>query len=141
MNKKITLSFCILVLIIFSSCVDFNPLKIEGTWESTNPKIRIDISANPHHGEFTKDDETVIKIAFYAARGRFFIWEADEEKKYGTDAICLFKGKYKHRGETLILFVDDGSRIVSKKVEDVALKRWFLWLFIHEYCNSWVYLI
>jgi len=35
----------------------------------------------------------------------------------------LFKGKYKHRGETLILFVDDGSRIVLKKVEDVALKR------------------
>jgi len=127
MNKKITLSFCILVLIIFSSCVDFNPLKIDGTWESTNPKIRFVISTDPYKfgndGEFTKDDGTVIKIVFSAARGRFFIWEADEEKKYGTDAICLFKGKYKHRGETLILFVDDGSRIVLKKVEDEALKR------------------
>ena len=125
MRRKIILIFCIVILFILSACVDFFPITIDGTLESENPKMRIVMSDDPtkfgSDGELIQEDGTVVQIVFSVSHGDFFIFKFDEEGRYGTDAIVLFEGECRQKDDdTLILFVDDGSKIILKKVEETS---------------------
>ncbi len=125
MRRKIILIFCIVILFILSACVDFFPITIDGTLESENPKMRIvmlnDPTTGANPGELVQEDGTVVQIVFSVSHGDFFIFKSNEEGRYGTDDIVLFEGECRQKDDdTLILFVDDGSKIILKKVEETS---------------------
>lgn len=114
-----------MMLLTLPACVNFFPITINGTLESENPKMRIvfldDPTTGAKPGELVQEDGTVIEIVFRASHGDFFIFQANEEGRYGTDAIVLFEGECRQKDDdTLILFVDDGSKIILKKVEETS---------------------
>jgi|GEM_PF-3776513 len=125
MKKKVILIFSFMMLLTLPACVNFFPITINGTLESENPKMRIvfldDPTTGAKPGELVQEDGTVIEIVFRASHGDFFIFQANEEGRYGTDAIVLFEGECRQKDDdTLILFVDDGSKIILKKVEETS---------------------
>ena len=116
-----------MMLLTLPACVNFFPITINGTLESENPKMRIVMSDDPtkfgNDGELIQEDGTVVQIVFSVSHGDFFIFKFDEEGRYGTDAIVLFEGECRQKDDdTLILFVDDGSKIILKKVV-MSLKK------------------
>ena len=124
-EKKVILIFSFMMLLTLPACVNFFPITINGTLESENPKMRIvfldDPTTGAKPGELVQEDGTVIEIVFRASHGDFFIFQANEEGRYGTDAIVLFEGECRQKDDdTLILFVDDGSKIILKKVEETS---------------------
>ena len=124
-EKKVILIFSFMMLLTLPACVNFFPITINGTLESENPKMRIvfldDPTTGAKPGELVQEDGTVIEIVFMASHGDFFIFEANEEGLYGTEDIILFEGECRQKDDdTLILFVDDGSKIILKKVEETS---------------------
>ena len=122
MKKRSVLIIVLLLSLMCSACVDFFPLSIDGTLESEDPKIRITLSEDPtkfgSDGELTLDDGTVVKIVFVKSHGSFTIYEFNENGEYGPDCI-LFKGKYRQKGDTLRLILDDDAgEIMLEKVAD-----------------------
>ena len=113
---------CLLIVLIFSSCVNFRPLNIRGLLESDNPSMRIEIVSNSVHGyigEYKQKNGDVVKITFEARKGDFKIYEFQEDDDYVGKDIVLFEGEYRVRGKTLILKCDNGDEIILKKIADL----------------------
>ena len=122
MRKGTFWIFFISILLICTACVNFFPVTIDGVLESESPKMRITMSTDPHKfgndGELTQDDGTVIKIVFSQGNGKFTIFQYQEDGQYGTDSTILYEGKCRQKGDSIVLYVDDGSEIVLEKVDE-----------------------
>ena len=119
--RKITFwIFFVFILLMCTACVNFYPIKVTGTVESESPKMRITMNTDPtkfgNDGEITQDDGSIIKIVFATSHGDFAIYEFNEDGQYGTDSTILYKGKCRQKGDSIVLYVDDGSEIVLEKV-------------------------
>ena len=124
MRKRTFWIFFISILLICTACVNFFPVTIDGVLESESPKMRITMNTDPHKfwsdGELTQDDGSVIKIVFADFHGDFAIYEFSEDGQYGTNGTILYEGKCRQKGDSIVLYVDDGSEIVLKKVDETS---------------------
>lgn len=124
MKKTLIFTYCLLILLLCSACVDFYPLRIDGILESETPQMQIVVSEDAtkfgNDGELTDNNGAIVKIVFTAMHGDFIIYKFQEDEQYGINSTILFSGKYKLKGDTLILNCDDGSKIILKKVENLA---------------------
>lgn len=125
MRKGTFWIFFISILLICTACVNFFPVTIDGVLESESPKMRITMSTDPHKfgndGELTQDDGSVIKIVLSINHGSFCIYEFkefQENEMPGPNTPILYKGKCRQKGDSIVLYVDDGSEIVLKKVDE-----------------------
>lgn len=123
MKKLFGILLVFVILLLCSSCIDPYPMNLEGVVESKVPCIRIDLSSDTDlyqnmNGELVQDDGTIIKISFAAGQGRFFIFKYREDGEYGIDDNdILYSGKYRVRGDNLVLYPDDGEKIILEQVD------------------------
>ena len=107
-----------------TACVNFYPITITGVLESETPKMRITMNTDPHKfgsdGELIQDDGSVIKVVLSQGNGKFIIFQYQEDEQYGTGSTILYQGKCRQKGDTIVLYVDDGSEIVLEKVSTIS---------------------
>lgn len=122
--RKIVLFICFIFLLpMCTACVNFYPITITGVLESETPKMRITMNTDPHKfgsdGELIQDDNTVIRIVLSISHGSFCIYEYkefQENEMPGPNTPILYQGECRQKGDTIVLYVDDGSEIVLEKV-------------------------
>jgi len=126
MRKKMTLISFLSILLMCSACVDFSVITLSGTVESENPQICIAITNTSggygSPGKFTQDDGSEVEIVFSVFHGNFTIYENKEFNENGMPGLntpILYNGKYRQKGDTVILYVDDGTEIILKKVSEL----------------------
>ena len=123
--RKIVLFICFIFLLpMCTACVNFYPITITGVLESETPKMRITMNTDPHKfgsdGELIQDDGSVIKVVLSQGNGKFIIFQYQEDEQYGTGSTILYQGKCRQKGDTIVLYVDDGSEIVLEKVSTIS---------------------
>lgn len=121
MKKSLT-AICLLLLILCTGCVDFHPVYMGGVYESEDGRLRIYDYNDPgkpgDEGELVLIDGSIQKISFSVSHGDFTIDRFREDGLYSVDDI-IYRGKARERGDTVTLYVNDGSKIVLKKVADL----------------------
>ena len=124
--KKIVATICLLCMFVsLSACVNWFPIKFSGIVESEDPHIRILLNLDPHldincNAEWIQDDGTVQKMHFGKGQGQFIMYRYREDGFYGIDDDdIIFRGDYRCKEDTLILFLEDGSEITLKKTAEV----------------------
>ncbi len=123
-KKTFLLAIVFVVITLFCSC-SLYPFRVDGVYESEDSRLIVDftiehtLQRGGSLGQFVNEEGVCVEIALIAMHGRFSIYEyIDDTEFYGE---LLFLGDYRPKGETLILYFDDGTEIVLHKTDYESL--------------------
>lgn len=126
MNRILALVFLILVVLPLNGCINTGPIIPDGKWYSEEPNMYIEFGApfpsevsgfaetKTNMGEIYLEDGSSMTIEFAYLNEEFHISLYEVDSKIYKE---LYAGEYKLHGDTLTLYVNDGTEIILTRQE------------------------
>lgn len=120
MKKFFCLIFIISIVFLCCSCIDIYSFPLDGVYVSEDKTMIINLMPECSEaygccGKLVNEDGSVTEISFESFHGDFIIWKHDIQSGDDNAPKVFLKGECRPKKEKLILYVEDGNKIVLIK--------------------------